>query len=242
MSDLIEDPSLTLLVRDHERLLRSLAPPMPQEALLERLRDIGTRPPAREEVRETLALLLPGTIQTPRLSEEATRRLLEIPGQLSRKEAGAPEVRVQPRVLSFSFVRDWRVAVVAAYAAALVVVALLGVDPVSAARSTASGFAVKSQHALAQARDAASDVARRRLDQNRLEFEGRTLSRRLDTRIYRAIALTKATAAAWGTIMMERAFTQAEAPSQAGQRRNSTTTEGPGRTGLREPDGPDFRS
>jgi hypothetical protein len=163
-----------------------------------------------------------------------------------QKEAGAPEVRVQPRVLSFSFVRDWRVAVVAAYAAALVVVAILGVDPVSAARSTArsaaSGLVAKSQHVVAEARDAASDVAHRRLEKTRLEFEGRTLSRRLDTRIYRAIAVTKATAAAWGTIMMERAFTQTEAPSQAGQRRNPTTTEGPGRTGLREPDGPDFRS
>jgi hypothetical protein len=125
--------------------------------------------------------------------------------------------------------------VAAAYVAAAVVVALLGVDPLSTARSAAVDLASTGQAAMEEARDA----ARQKLAQAGLASRPEALTRQLDYRLYRSVEVTKAKAAAWGSVVLDRVFGHSDLqPARAEGRKQPNAP----RTGLPEPDGPDFRS
>jgi hypothetical protein len=226
------DPAISLILQENTRLLESLRPVQPGEGLMERLRAISRSMPARVEATETLGLLIPGTLAPPPFSPDLRARLGRIPS-IHPRRAAAPTAPKRSRFPAFLL--DWRVSVAVAYAAAALVVAILGVDPLSAARKTAFDLASTGQEAIEEARDA----ARKRIATASFASRPEALSRQLDYRLYRSVEVSKAKAVAWGSVVLDRVFGQTDAqPARAGQR------EGPGapRTGLPEPDGPDFRS
>ena len=232
MSPSPADPVLDRIVEENTRLLESLRHVQPSAGLMERLREISRTSPVRVEATETLGLLVPGTLQRPPFSPELRARLGRIPAEHPRR-AAAPALGKDPRLPAFLL--DWRVSVAAAYAAAAVVVALLGVDPLSTARSAAFDLASTGQAAIEEARDA----ARQRLAASSLASRPEALSRQLDYRLYRSVEVSKAKAVAWGSVVLDRVFGQTEQqPARAGGRERSNAP----RTLLREPDGPDFRS
>ena len=225
------DPALVALVEENMRLLESLRPVEPGEELLCRLRAIALITPSRVEATETLGLLTPGLLQIPPLSPGLEARLRQIPSLHPRKTAGpsaARPFRVPALLL------DWRLSVALAYAAAAIVVAILGVDPLSTARKAAFDLASTGQEAIEEARD----TARTRLTSS-MGSRPETLTRQLDYRLYRSVQVSKAKALAWGSLVIDRVFGQTdEQPARAGQREVPNAP----RTGLPEPAGPDFRS
>ena len=226
------DPAVALILEENTRLLESLRPVQPGEGLMESLRAISRTVPARVEATETLGLLIPGTLAPPPFSAGLRDRLARIPS-LHPRRADAPAA---PRSSRFpAFLLDWRVSVAVAYAAAALVVAILGVDPMSAARKTAFDLASTGQEAIEEARDA----ARKRIATSSFASRPDALTRQLDYRLYRSVEVSKAKAVAWGSVVFDRVFGTTEAqPARAGQREHP----GAPRTGLPEPDGPDFRS
>ena len=89
-----------------------------------------------------------------------------------------------------------------AYAACLALVAVLGVDPLSAARSGASGMTAAGERALAEAKV----VAGEKLDTVLASHRKRPLTEQLDYRLYRTLALGKAKTTAWAEILLGRVF------------------------------------
>jgi hypothetical protein len=226
------DPVLASILEENTRLLASLCPVEPGEGLLGRLRAIALIPPARVEATETLSLLIPGTLERPPFPAALANRLRQVP-QLYPRSAAAPAAPKVSRIPAFLL--DWRVSVAIAYAAAALVVAILGVDPLSTARKVAFDLASTGQEAIEEARDA----AQKRLSSSTLASRPEVLTRQLDYQLYRSVQVSKAKAAAWGSLIFERIFGRTdEQPARAGQRELPASP----RTGLPEPDGPDFRS
>ena len=231
MSQPPADPALALILEENTRLLASLRPVQPGGDLMEGLRAIQRTAPARVEAAETLGLLVPGTLQPPPFPPGLRGRLGQIPLHHPRKRT-APASPKASRVPAFLL--DWRVSVAVAYAAAALVVAILGVDPLSAARKAAFDLASTGQEAMEEARDA----ARKRISTSSLASRPEALTRQLDYRLYRSVEVSKAKAVAWGSVVLDRVFGSTDAqPSRAGHREQPAP-----RTGLPEPDGPDFRS
>lgn len=213
---------LLLVCEENDGLLAALAPPEPPAALGASLAALSRTEPARVAAREVMALLVPGALAVPEPSPALLRRLLALPAGHPRRDTGnVVEMSRFKRLRS-----DWRVLVAAAYAACLVLVAVLGVDPLSAARSGASGVAAAGERALAEARE----VANERLDTVLTSQRKKPLSQQLDYRIYRTLAVGKAKTAAWAEILLARIF---------GSR---VETEELARPPLREPAEPNLRS
>lgn len=207
---------------ENDAVLGSLAAPEPPAALAAALGAISETEPARVAAREVLALLVPGALAVPEPSPALLRRLLALPaGHPRRDAANVVEMSRFRRLRS-----DWRVLVAVAYAACLVLVAVLGVDPLSAARSGASGVAAAGERALAEARE----VAGEKLDTVLTSQRKKPLTQQLDYRLYRTLAVGKAKTAAWAEILLGRLF---------GSR---VETEEPARPPLREPAEPNLRS
>jgi hypothetical protein len=232
MTRLPEGPAIALILEENTRLLESLCPVQPGDGLMERLRAISRTAPARVEAAETLGLLTPGALEPVPFPPGLRARLGQIPVLHPRRKT-APASRRVSRIPSILL--DWRVSVAVAYAAAALVVAILGVDPLSAARKAAFDLASTGQEAIEEARDA----ARKRISTSGLGARPEALTRQLDYRLYRTVEVSKAKAVAWGSVVLDRVFGTTEAqPARAGQREHP----GAPRTGLPEPDGPDFRS
>lgn len=226
------DPVLAPILEENTRLLESLRPVAPGEGLVERLRAIARIPPSRVEGAETLGLLTPGALERPPFPPGLATRLRQIP-LLHPRKAAPPAAQTVSRIPAFLL--DWRVSVAVAYAAAALVVAVLGVDPLSAARKAAFDLASTGQEAIEDARDA----AQKRLSSSALASRPEALTRQLDYRLYRTVEVSKAKAAAWGSLVLDRVFGKTDAqPARADQRALPNSP----RTGLPEPDGPDFRS
>ncbi len=226
------DPALLALAEENTRLLASLRPAEPGERLVERLRAIARLTPSRVEATETLGFLIPGRLQRPPLSPGLETRLRQIP-QLHPRRAARPSAPKVSRIPGFLL--DWRVSVAVAYAAAALVVAVLGIDPLSAARKAAFDLASTGQEAIEEARDAAT----KRLASSGMAARPEALARHLDYRLYRTVEVSKAKAVAWGSLVLDRVFGQTlERPARAGQREAPNSP----RTDLPEPAGPDFRS
>ena len=232
------DPALESIVEENRLLFELLRPAVPDPLLLERLQAIGKTPAARHEAGETLALLSllkPGAAAAPPFSADLSARLCSIPARYPRR-AKAPEPAAAPsRWRVPAFVQDWRFAVALAYAAAFFLVAVLGIDPLSAARRTAFDLASTGENAIQEARSAAG----KRIAGSTFASGAESLSRQLDYRFYRTVEVTKARAAAWGSIAVDRLFGHTDVQQKrADQGRPAPAP----RTSLREPDDPGFRS
>ena len=182
---------------ENERLVSALAAPDPPQRLPEALAALSSTLPPRVAAREVLALLGPGALATPEPAPALLRRLLAVPRTRQRPEvaqAGASRFR--------RWSSDWRVLVALSYAACLVLVAVLGVDPLSAARSGASGMTAAGERALAEARAVAGEKLETVLASN----QKRPLTEQLDYRVYRTLAVGKAKTAAWAEILLGRVF------------------------------------
>jgi hypothetical protein len=206
-----------------DRLLSSLAVPEPAGRLAASLAALSGTEPPRVAARGVMALLSPGALAAPEPSPALLRRLLALP-------AGRPRQAV-PGVEASRFRRwrsDWRVVVALAYAACLALVAILGVDPLSAARSGATGMAAAGERAIAEART----VAGEKLDTVLASHRKKPLTEQLDYRFYRTLAVGKAKTTAWAEILLGRVFgsrveAEATAPRPASE---------PGPSGLRSLD------
>ena len=191
-----------------DALFASLVVPEPPPALSATLEAIGSTEPARVAVRETLALLAPDALAAPEPSPALLRRLLVVPATGSRPAASnVVEMSRFRRLRS-----DWRVLVAVAYAACLALVAILGVDPLSAARSGASGMAAAGERAIAEAREAAAG----KLDTVLAAQRKKPLTEQIDYKVYRTIAVGKAKTSAWAGILLGRIFgsrVETEAPA-----------------------------
>lgn len=182
---------------ENDRLLGLVAVPRPATALADSLAGLSESEPPRVAVRQVMALLSPGAISPPEPSPALLRRLLALPAGHPRHEEPPAEASRFRRWRS-----DWRVVVALAYAACLALVAILGVDPLSAARSGASGMTAAGERALAEAKV----VAEEKLDTVLASHRKRPLTEQLDYRIYRTLALGKAKTTAWAEILLGRVF------------------------------------
>lgn len=182
---------------ENDHLLGGLAVPSASAALSSSLAALSESEPPRVATREVLALLSPGALAPPEPSSALLRRLLALP-------AGHPR-HDQPPAEASRFRRwgsDWRVVVALAYAACLTLVAILGVDPLSAARSGASGMTAAGERALAEARDMAGE----KLETVLASHRKRPLTEQLDYRLFRTLAVGKAKTTAWAEILLGRIF------------------------------------
>ena len=182
---------------ENDRLLGALAVPRPLDTLTESLAGLSDSEPPRVSAREVLSLLAPGALAPLEPSPALLRRLLVLPAGHPRHDALPAEASRFRRWGS-----DWRVVVALAYAACLTVVAILGVDPLSAARSGASGMTAAGERALAEARD----VAGEKLETVLASHRKRPLTEQLDYRLYRTLAVGKAKTTAWAEILFGRIF------------------------------------
>ncbi|MBK8596654.1 MAG: hypothetical protein IPN83_13930 [Holophagales bacterium] len=206
---------------ENDRVLGMLAVPRPPDALCDSLASLSESEPPRISTREVLALLVPGAIAAPEPSPALLRRLLALPAGQPRRAPVPAEASRFRRWRS-----DWRVVVALAYAACLALVAILGVDPLSAARSGASGMTAAGERALAEAKV----VAEEKLGTVLASHRKRPLTEQLDYRLYRTLAVGKAKTTAWAEILLGRVF---------GSR---TETEPPRPRPAREPDPSRLRS
>jgi hypothetical protein len=180
-----------------DRLLSSLAVPEPAGALASALADLSGTEPPRVAARSVMALLSPGALAVPEPSPALLRRLLALPAGRPRQSVPGAEASRFRRLGS-----DWRVLVALAYAACLALVAILGVDPLSAARSGASGMAAAGERAVAEAKTAAGE----KLDTVLASHRKKPLTEQLDYRFYRTLAVGKAKTTAWAEILLGRVF------------------------------------
>lgn len=188
---------LLLDCEENDRLLGLVAVPRPAAALADSLAALSQSEPPRIAARQVMALLSPGAISPPEPSPALLRRLLALPAGHPRNEEPPAEASRFRRWRS-----DWRVVVALAYAACLALVAVLGVDPLSAARSGASGMTAAGERALAEAKV----VAEEKLGTVLASHRKRPLTEQLDYRIYRTLALGKAKTTAWAEILLGRVF------------------------------------
>ena len=206
---------------ENDLLLGLLAVPRPSASVTDAAIRLSESEPPRVAARQVLALLSPGALAPPEPSPALLRRLLALPAGHPRHDALPAEASRFRRWRS-----DWRVVVALAYAACLALVAVLGVDPLSAARSGASGMTAAGERALAEAKV----VAEEKLDTVLASHRKRPLTEQLDYRLYRTLAVGKAKTAAWAEILLGRIF---------GSR---VETEAPRPRPAREPDPSGLRS
>ena len=140
---------------------------------------------------------LPVLSRSPEPSPELMGRLRFLPTR-----AGAVgEPRLRPAGWR-RWLADWRVTVVVAYVVTLVIVTLLGVDPMSAARDAASSLTSAGERAVEEREADRARAARRR---GAAQAE-KPLTERLDYRIYRTIAEGKARVVPYAQIAFDKVF------------------------------------
>lgn len=191
---------LATLVAGHAEVFAFVARPTPAPGFLERLSETPADVRARQEASEVLAFLTPGALARPEPSRALLTRLLAVsepapPGAASNVRRGVFG-RLRP-VLT-----DWRFAVAAAYAATFVIVALLRIDPMSAARGAANDLTSAGERALSEARVAAVQ----RFEDSAVGRAAAPITKRLDYRVYRAFAAGRARAIAYSQLVYERIF------------------------------------
>jgi hypothetical protein len=194
---------LAALVAGQADACAFLARPAASDALLARLARLEDAPgdaAVRQAASEVLAFLTPGALARPEPSAALLARLNAVP------DASAAPVPSNVRRGAFARVRpvvtDWRFAVSAAYAASILVFALLNVDPMAAARGAATDLTAAGERALTDARVAAV----RRVEDSSLVRYAAPLTKRLDYRVYRAFAAGRARATAYSQLVFERLF------------------------------------
>ncbi|HEX7528613.1 MAG TPA: hypothetical protein VF425_05850 [Thermoanaerobaculia bacterium] len=191
---------LATLVAGQAEVFAYVTRPAPAPAFLERLSGtpIGAR--ARQRAGEVLAFLTPGALARPEPSPALLDRLRAVPGPRAAGAASNVRRGVFSRIKPIA--TDWRFAVVAAYAATFVIVALLRIDPMSAARGAANDLTSAGERALSEARVAAVH----RFDDSAIGRAAAPITKRLDYRVYRAFAAGRARAVAYSQLIYERVF------------------------------------
>jgi len=191
---------LATLVASHADVFAFLEHPEPSPEFLGRLSETPADVRARQEASEVLSFLTPGALARPEPSRALLKRLLAVPEPApSRAETSVSRgvfARLKP------LVTDWRFAVAAAYAATFLIVALLRVDPMSAARGAANDLTAAGERALSEARVAAVH----RFDESALGRVAAPITKRLDYRVYRAFAAGRARAIAYSQLLFEKVF------------------------------------
>jgi hypothetical protein len=189
---------LVAILRTMGETFRSLTPPRAPLRLLRSLAAPPTDFAVRREAAAVLDLLTPGVLALPGPSPELMGRLRFLPTRTGAgARRGTPATAGWRRLFS-----DWRVTVAVAYAVTLLIVALLGVDPMSAARDAASSLTSAGERAVAEAKQAAFQG----LDAAARSQAEKPLTERLDYRIYRTIAEGEARAVAYAQIAFDRLF------------------------------------
>jgi hypothetical protein len=193
--------ALAALVAGQADAFGFLARPVPSDALLARLLEEPGDAETRQAASEVLAFLTRGALAKPEPSAALLARLNALPHASSAAAAGANFrrgvfARLRP------VVTDWRFAVTAAYAASILVFALLRVDPMAAARGAATDLTAVGERALTDARVAAV----KRVEDSAIGRYAAPLTKRLDYRVYRAIAAGRARAAAYSQLLFETVF------------------------------------
>jgi len=192
---------LAALVAGQAAAFAFLAHPSASAAFLARLAEKPEDAEGRQAASEVLAFLTPGALAKPEPSGALLARLNAVPRASAEAPAASNVVRgafgrVRP------IVTDWRFAVTAAYAASILVFALLNVDPMAAARGAATDLTAAGERALTDARVAAV----RRVEDSALGRYAAPLTKRLDYRVYRAFAAGRARATAYSQLVFERVF------------------------------------
>jgi hypothetical protein len=193
--------ALAALVAGQADAFGFLARPVPSDALLARLLEEPGDAETRQAASEVLAFLTPGALARPEPSEALLARLNALPNASTAAPAGANVrrgvfARIRP------VVTDWRFAVTAAYAASILVFALLRVDPMAAARGAANDLTAVGERALTDARVAAV----KSVEDSAIGRYAAPLTKRLDYRVYRAIVAGRARAAAYSQLLFETVF------------------------------------
>lgn len=190
---------LASLVAGHAEVFAFIARPAPADDFLQRLSRTPLGALARQKTAEVLAFLTPGALSHPEPSPALLDRLravsnprAAVPSNVRRGVFG----RLKP------LATDWRFAVAAAYAATFVIVALLRIDPMSAARGAANDLTSAGERALSEARVAAVH----RFDDSAIGRAAAPITKRLDYRIYRAYAAGRARAVAYSQLVYEKVF------------------------------------
>ncbi len=192
---------LAALVAGQADACAFLARPAASESFLARLADEPEDTERREAATEVLAFLAPGALAKPEPSPALLARLEALPGA-----SAAASVPSNVRRGAFGRLRpiltDWRFAVTAAYAASILVFALLNVDPMAAARGAATDLTAAGERALTDARVAAV----KRVEDSAIGRYAAPLTKRLDYRVYRAFVAGRARATAYSQLVFERLF------------------------------------
>jgi hypothetical protein len=192
---------LAALVAGQADACAFLARPVASEEFLARLAEEPEDAEGRQAASEVLAFLTPGALARPEPSPALLERLAALPGAAAAAPA-APNVRRGAFGRLRPLLTDWRFAVTAAYAASILVFALVNVDPMAAARGAATDLTAAGERALTDARVAAV----RRVEDSALGRYAAPLTKRLDYRVYRAFAAGRARATAYSQLVFERLF------------------------------------
>jgi len=211
--------TLTACLNAAGETLRALAPPRAPVRVLASLRALPSDFPVRREAASIVDLLSPGALLLPDPSAELMARLRFVPtrARAEGREAAPPAWR--------RWLGDWRVTVAAAYAVTLVVVTVLGVDPLTAARGAASNLTAAGERALADARE----MALARFDATARGQAEKPLTERLDYRLYRTLAAGRARAVAYAEIALENVFGGGSAmAASGGERAPESSPDSPG--------------
>lgn len=192
---------LAHLVAGQAEAFAFLARPLPSDTFLARVCEEPEDATGRQTASEVLALLTPGALARPKPSAALLARLNAVPGA-SRPAAAGANVHRGVFALVRPVLTDWRFAVAAAYAASILVFALLHVDPLTAARGAATDLTAAGERALTDARVAAV----RHVEDSAIGRYAAPLTKRLDYRVYRALAAGRARAAAYSQLVFEKIF------------------------------------
>jgi hypothetical protein len=234
--------TLTACLNAAGETLRTLTPPRAPVRVLASLRALPADFAARREAASILDLLSPGVLVLPDPPAELMSRLHFVPAR-ARAGGRAPAPPAWRRWLG-----DWRVTVAAAYAVTLIVVTVLGVDPLTAARGAASNLTAAGERALTDARE----MALARFDATARGQTEKPLTERLDYRLYRTLAAGRARAVAYAEIAFENVFGGGSAmaaassdttnPEKAPKSPTAPQRRAPTPTPLAEPNGRILRS
>lgn len=204
--------ALVAILGENAATFRMIGAPVLPPDLFARLVGLPTDLAGRNEAARVLEYLRPGSLLAPQPPPELFSRLAFLPAR-ARAERPSREAG-RRRTLVQRLAGDWRTSVALAYAAALLVVVALGVDPLTAARDAASDLTASGEKALVEARTAAVS----RISDTSLARAAKPYTERLDFRLYRAVAAGRARAAAYSQLVFEKVFGGAlEAPTASSE-------------------------
>ncbi len=200
-ADCADCAALAALVAGQAEAFAFLVRPAAPEDFLARLAEEPDDLAGRQAASAVLGFLTPGALERPEPSPALLARLRAVPSSSAAAPA-ASNVRRGAFLRVRPILTDWRFAVTAAYAASILVFALLRVDPMAAARGAATDLTAAGERALTDARVAAV----RRVEDSAIGRYAAPLTKRLDYRVYRAFAAGRARATAYSQLVFEKVF------------------------------------